>query len=89
MILEEPVVIVRVSLMTIPSTNREKLFETVLRLNASGLVYAAYALEGDQLILSTTFLIETLDLEELQAAFDDIGVALTQHFPILNQFRIT
>lgn len=85
--LESPVVIVRSTVMSVPEHNREKFYETVLKLNVDGLVYVAYALEGDKLILSNSFLIETLDLEELQAAFDDIGVALTQHFPVLSQFK--
>ncbi|NNM68240.1 MAG: hypothetical protein HKM06_09540 [Spirochaetales bacterium] len=85
--LVEPIVIVRLTVMPIPAKNREAFFETILRMNANDLVHVSYALDGDALILCKSFLLETLDLEELQAAFDEIGLALIQHYSILSKFR--
>jgi hypothetical protein len=84
---DDPIVVVRVTVMPLPSKNREPFFETVLRMNGSDLVHIAYAVEGEHLILSNSFLLDTLDLEELQAAIDEIGMALIQHYSILSKYR--
>ena len=84
---DDPIVVVRVTVMALPSKNREAFFETVLRMNASDLVHIAYAVEGEHLILSNSFLLETLDLEEIQAAVDEFGLALIQHYSILSKYR--
>lgn len=84
---EDPIVIVRVTVMALPSQNRETFFETVLRMNGNDLIHVAYAIEGEHLILSNSFILETLDLEELQAALDEIGLALIQHYSILSKYR--
>jgi len=85
-ILENPIVIVRVNLMPIPSKDREKFFETVLRLNAEDLIHGAYALDGDHLILLNTLQSATLDLEELQSTLDSISLAVAQHFSVLSKY---
>lgn len=84
---DDPIVVVRVTVMALPSKNREAFFETVLRMNATDLVHIAYAVEGEHLILSNSFLLETLDLEEIQAAVDEFGLALIQHYSILSKYR--
>jgi len=84
---DDPIVVVRVTVMALPNKNREAFFETVLRMNASDLVHIAYAVEGEHLILSNSFLLETLDLEEIQAAVDEFGLALIQHYSILSKYR--
>jgi hypothetical protein len=86
-VVDDPIVVVRVTVMALPSKNREAFFETVLRMNASDLVHIAYAVEGEHLILSNSFLLETLDLEEIQAAVDEFGLALIQHYSILSKYR--
>jgi hypothetical protein len=85
-LLEEPVVIIRVNLMNLPKNNREELFETVLKLNAEELVHGAYAIDGDKLILLDTNEVETFDLEELQASLDSISLAIAQHFALLSKY---
>lgn len=84
---EEPIVMARVTVMTLPQNNRESFFETVLRMNGSDLFHVAYAIDGDHLILSNSFILDTLDLEELQATMDEIGLALIQHYSVLSKFR--
>jgi hypothetical protein len=84
---DDPIVVVRVTVMALPNKNREAFFETVLRMNASDLVHIAYAVEGEHLILSNSFLLETLDLEEIQAVVDEFGLALIQHYSILSKYR--
>jgi len=84
---DSPIVVVRVTVMALPTKNREAFFETVLRMNATDLVHIAYAVEGEHLILSNSYLLETLDIEELQAAVDEFGLALIQHYSILSKYR--
>jgi hypothetical protein len=86
-ILEEPVVIFRVKVMAIPEKDREKCFETLLRLNAQDVIHGAYALDGSDVIMVDTLVFETLDREEFQASLDSIGLALTQHYPVLREYR--
>ncbi len=86
-ILAHPVVIIRVKVMAIPATERERFFEQLLRLNQSDMIHGAYALEGDDVILLNTLVGETLDLEEFQATLDAIGLALAQHYQMLAGYR--
>jgi hypothetical protein len=83
----EPLVIVRVKVMETPDGDRESLYEELLRLNAEDLVHGAYALEGDHVILIDTLELATLDLEELRASFEAIGLALVQHYKLLGRYR--
>jgi hypothetical protein len=82
-----PLVIVRVKVMDTPEKDRESLYEELLRLNAEDLVHGAYALEGDHVILIDTLEMETLDMEELRASFEAIGLALVQHYKLLSRYR--
>ncbi len=86
-VVEEPLAIVRVVIMPIPTKNKEIFFETLLKMNATDLIHGAYALSGDNVILIDTLQYETMNLEEFQASLDAIGLALAQHYPILSKFR--
>ncbi|HTO23459.1 MAG TPA: hypothetical protein VMQ10_13380 [Spirochaetia bacterium] len=85
--LTEPIVILRTHVMKLPPTNREKLFAELLRLNAADMTHGAYALDGDSVIIIDTLEAETMDLEELQASIDAIGLALAQHYRSLSTYR--
>jgi len=82
----DPVVVIRVAVMKAPSEGRLDLFTKLLELNARDVLHGAYALEDDEIVLVDTLEYDTMDLGELQAALDSIGMALTQHFPILSAF---
>ena len=86
-ILADPVVIIRVKVMSIPGQQRESFFEQLLRLNQSDMIHGAYALEDDHVILLNTLVGATLDLEEFQATLDAIGLALAQHYQKLAKYR--
>jgi len=83
----DPLVIVRASVMTAPVENRLEFFTKLLELNASDMLHGAYALEGDEIVLVDTLEYKTMDFEDFQAALDAVGLALTQHYPILSGFR--
>ena len=82
----DPLVILRVAVMKIPKDSRLELFTKLLELNANGVTHGAYALEGDEVVLVDTLEYETMDFGDLQASLEAIGLALTQHYPILSAF---
>ena len=86
-ILAEPLLILRINVMQAPAAGREKLFEELLRLNATDMVHGAYALDGKNVVIVDTLEADTLDIEEFQASIDAIGLALAQHYRILSKYR--
>ncbi len=87
-ILSEPLVILRINVMDVPASGKEKLFEELLRLNATDLVHGAYALDGKNVILIDTLEAEEMDIEEFEASLDAIGLALAQHYRALSRYRV-
>ena len=85
--LAEPLVILRANVMDVPAAGREKLFSELLRLNATDMAHGAYALDGNRIIIIDTLEAETMDVEELQASIDAIGLALAQHYRSLSAYR--
>ena len=83
---QEELVTLRAKVMEVPSENREKYFEELLRLNAE-MVHGAYAIEEDSVILIDSLVAPTMDLEEFQASLDSTGLALAQHYPKLAKYR--
>jgi len=86
-VLAEPLVIMRVNVMEVPRSGREKLYEELLRLNATDLAHGAYAVEGNTVIIVDTLEAHTMDLEEFEASLDAIGLALAQHYRTLSKYR--
>jgi hypothetical protein len=82
-------VVMRINVMTAPKTSREKLFELLLKLNASDMSHGAYALDGNNVIIIDTLEVDSMDLEEFEASIDAIGVALAQHLRILSAYHAT
>jgi hypothetical protein len=80
-------VILRVKVMELPEWDRGRLYERLLRLNAEDLLHGAYALEGDHVILIDTLELESMDLEDFRASIEAMGLALAQHYKILNEYR--
>jgi len=85
--IEYPLLVIRLNVMKIPPENRCALFEELLRLNASDLAHGAYGIEDDTVTLVETLEVDRLELEELQAALDAIGLALVQHYRQLSEYR--
>jgi len=88
-VLAEPLVIMRIHVMEIPAAAKEKLFEELLRLNATDMVHGAYALDGKNIVIIDTLEAEPMDLEEFEASIDAIGLALAQHYRPLSKYRVT
>lgn len=85
--LQDPVVIVRVPVMKVPTQKREEFFEKVLKLNGDDLVFSSYGIVDGNLILSNSMVAATLDLEELQTTLDEISLILVQHYNVLSNYK--
>ena len=85
--IDDPVVTITVNVMEVPGNNREQFYEKLLTLNATDMIHGAYAVEGNNVVLVDTLEGETMDLEEMQASLDAIGLALTQHYQVLSGYR--
>ncbi len=83
----DSVIMIRVKVMEIPAKKQDKLYETLLSLNASDMMHGAYAIDGKNVLIVDTLEVETMDLEEFQASLDAIGFALTSHYKVLQEYR--
>jgi hypothetical protein len=86
-VLAEPLVILRIQVMEAPAKGRDKLFEELLRLNATDMAHGAYALDGKNIVIIDTLEADTMDLEELEASLDAMGLALAEHYRTLSRYR--
>jgi hypothetical protein len=82
----EPVVILSAKAMKAPSKDREAFFLELLKLNYSGLLHGAYAVDGDDVVLMDTLEYASMDKEEFEASLDAIGFALSEHYPLLSRY---
>lgn len=83
---EDDVVVFQLRVLDIPepgAAGRETLFETLLRLNGTGLLHSAFSLQDDGIYLQAALPLANLDPNEMQAVLDDIGLAVSQHIPRL------
>jgi hypothetical protein len=83
---EDPVVIMSARVMKVPAKSREEFFAELLKLNYSGLLHGAYAVDGEEVVLVDTLEYATMDREEFEASLDAIGFALSEHFPVLSRY---
>lgn len=84
---EDDVVVFQLRIMDNPApgtAGREELFEKLLRLNGEGLLHAAFSLQDGGIYLQAALPLPNLDPNEMQAVLDDMGMAVSQHLPRLN-----
>ena len=82
----EPVVILSAKAMRVPSKEREAFFYELLKLNYSGLLHGAYAIDGEDVVLMDTLEYAAMDKGEFEASLDAIGFALSEHYPLLSRY---
>jgi hypothetical protein len=83
-----PVVVVRVEIGSAPKGDPKteaRVFRKLLELNASQLLHAAYAIDGDFIVLGSALELDNLDLNELEAVLADLDMAISEHVPALHQ----
>ena len=77
----DALLLIRMKLMDVltPEESRLELYRTLLQLNASDVVHGAYGIEQNELIISDTLELETLDFHELRASMESIELAAMSH----------
>jgi len=79
---DPPLVVLRVRIGDVPEDALE-LFRKMLQLNARELVHSSYGVDDGHILLSSALELENLDYNELEAALDEIDLALAQQVPAL------
>ena len=76
-----PLLLIRMKVMDLPDEDSRtlELYKTLLELNATDVVHGAYGIEENELILSDTLELETLDFHELQASVESMELAASGH----------
>ena len=75
-----PLLVIRLKVMTLPTGNDlGELYKALLVWNATDVVHGAYGIEEDDLIISDTLELETLDFPELQASLESVQMAASSH----------
>ncbi len=75
-----PLLLVRMKVMDLPPGEAPaELYRTLLELNATDVVHGAYGIEENEIILSDTLELETLDFHELQASLESLQLAMSGH----------
>jgi len=82
-----PIVVFRLKMMDVPSTRREALFETLLRLNTTELFQCAFGIEGNAVVLGGALALENMDFNEFQGVIDEMGMAVSRQYSVLSKFR--
>jgi hypothetical protein len=82
-----PVVVFRIKVMDLPPGPREKLYETLLQLNARDMVHGAFGIEENAVVITDALQLENLDFNEFQGVVDDMSMAIGKHYPVLSKFR--
>lgn len=84
---EEPLVMIRAKVMSLPGKKDPAFYEALLRLNATDIVHGAYALDGDDVLIVDTLEYDGMDKSEFEASLDSISIALSRHYAVLGKFR--
>jgi hypothetical protein len=74
-----PFLILSMKVMELPQNGSVELYRTLLELNASDVVHGAYGIEENELILSDTLELETLDFHEVQSSIESMQLAASGH----------
>jgi hypothetical protein len=77
---DPPLVVLRVRIGNVPDEPLT-LFRKMLELNAQELVHSSYGVDDGAILLSSALELENLDYNELEAALDEIDLALAQQVP--------
>ncbi len=76
---EDPIVVFRMKVMTLPNKATEPFLRRLLELNAREMLHASFGLEGDIVVVGGALALENLDYNEFQAMLDDLSIAVTEH----------
>ncbi|MBI2570573.1 MAG: YbjN domain-containing protein [Candidatus Schekmanbacteria bacterium] len=84
---EEPILVMRVNLMKVPTGNPEPFFRRLLEINANEITHGAFALEEEYVIIIDTLRTENMDLNELVASLQSVAFCVRQFYKELSSFH--
>lgn len=85
-----PLLVVRLKVMDLPEGKRlGNLYERLLIWNATDVVHGAYGIEEEDLVLTDTLELETLDFPELQATLESMQMAASSHIEQIKALAAT
>ncbi|MEZ4296489.1 MAG: hypothetical protein R3B70_16070 [Polyangiaceae bacterium] len=78
-----PIVVLRVTIGQVPqdSAHKLRLYEQLLKFNATDLMHSSYGIDGEQVVLSGALALDNLDENEIEATLSDMDLALVRHVP--------
>jgi hypothetical protein len=80
-----PLLLVRLKVMEMPEgQDLGELFKSLLVWNATDVVHGAYGIDEEDLVLTDTLELESLDFQELQASLESMQMASASH---MNQIK--
>ena len=84
-----PVVVLRVKVMDLPSTNGHlsDLYRRLLELNATDLVHGSYGISEESIVLTEVLELEHLDYEEFLSSYESMTLALATNLRELTTYR--
>lgn len=75
-----PLLLVRLKVMEVPEgRDLRDLFKALLTWNATDVVHGAYGLDEEDLVITDTLELESLDFPELQASLESMQMASASH----------
>jgi hypothetical protein len=86
--LSPPVLVAQVNVAEAPSKNpslEARLFRRLLELNATDLMYVAFGIENDRIVLDAALELSTLDMNELDGVLANLDLAIAEHVPHLSE----
>ena len=82
---EDPIVVFRMKVMSLPEKGLEGYLRQLLTLNAREMLHSAFGLEDDMVVLGGAQQLENLDYNEFQAMLDDIYMVITNHLETIKE----
>jgi len=84
---EAPLVVLRANIMELPLNLETRLAvcQRLLELNATDILHGAYGVEGEEVILCDTLVIDDLDFSEFRASVESLTLALAGHADALGR----
>ncbi|HEX3597821.1 MAG TPA: hypothetical protein VHU80_22085 [Polyangiaceae bacterium] len=86
--LSPPVLVARVDVAEAPKNApalEVKLYRRLLELNATDLVYVAFGIDHDRIVLDAALELSTLDLNELDGVLANLDLAIAEQVPHLHE----
>jgi len=86
--LSGPVLVAQVDVAEAPSKKpalEARLFRRLLELNATDLMYVAFGIENDRIVIDAALELSTLDMNELDGVLANLDLAIAEHVPHLRE----